>query len=155
MSNNDRNIYQTARIAAGITQERAAEYLGVSVRSLAAYEALERVPADDVVVRMADVYGTQFLVYQHVRANVDAAKHLLPVIDLQSLPIAILRLQKEVSDFLTLREEMVDITCDGIIDAAELPRWRVIEKELDDISAAILSLKFAEEGEHGKAVNQG
>ena len=38
MSGESRNIYQTARKAAGLTQEAAAEQLAVSVESLRAYE---------------------------------------------------------------------------------------------------------------------
>lgn len=151
----DRNIYQSARLAAGFTQERAAECLGVSVRSLAAYESGERIPPDDIAVSMADIYRTQWLVYQHVRANVEAAKNILPAIDLQSLPLAILKLHKEVSDFIALRDDMIEITCDGIIDATEQPRWNAILNELDDISAAILGLKFArEEDEHEQATDK-
>ena len=52
MQDNNRNIYQTARKSAGLTQEAAAERLAVSLTSLRAYEGGERVPAGDVVARM-------------------------------------------------------------------------------------------------------
>ena len=42
------NIYQTARKVAGLTQERAAELLGLSPRTLADYEAGLRLPPNDV-----------------------------------------------------------------------------------------------------------
>ena len=45
MQDNSRNIYQTARKSAGLTQEAAAERLAVSLTSLRAYEGGERVPA--------------------------------------------------------------------------------------------------------------
>ena len=38
------NIYKTARRAAGITQEAAAEQLGISVESVRAYETGLRIP---------------------------------------------------------------------------------------------------------------
>ena len=44
MSGECRNIYKAARRAAGFTQERASELLGVSVRSLADYETGQRLP---------------------------------------------------------------------------------------------------------------
>lgn len=145
MNDHNRNIYQTARIAAGLTQERAAELIGLSVRSLAAYESNERIPADDVVVRMVDVYGTQFLAFQHLRNNMELARTILPEITPSNLPMAILRLQKELNDFLHLKDEMTEIVCDGVISENEVDRWNAIMKELDDIEQAILSVRFAKE----------
>ena len=63
---------------------------------------------------------------------------------LQDLPTAILRLQKELNDFLKCREEVLDITCDGVISPEERPRWEKVLKELDDVSAAIMAVKFAD-----------
>lgn len=52
---NDCNIYQRARNIRGLTQERAAEALGISVRSLADYEAGVRFPPDKVATLMVDI----------------------------------------------------------------------------------------------------
>ncbi len=147
MIQNSKNIYQSARMSAGLTQERAAELIGTSVRSIAAYEAGERIPADDIVVRMVEIYDTQFLAYQHLRANMELAKTILPEVCPTNLPMAILRLQKEINDFLRVRDEMTDIVCDGIITDEEMPRWNEIQKELDDICQAILSVKYAKESD--------
>jgi len=137
------NIYQTARESSGLTQEKAAERIGVSVESIRVYEAGKRIPPDDVVVRMIDIYNTQYLAYQHLRQNVMAASAIMPQnLKILSLPEAILRLQKEVSDFVKLRDEMIDITCDGIISDDERPAWNTIVKELNDITEAIMNLKF-------------
>ena len=38
-----------------------------------------------------------------------------------------------MNDFLKLRDEMLDIVEDGVIDDAERPRWNAIVKELNDI----------------------
>lgn len=143
MLKNDINIYQTARLAAGHTQERAAELLGIGVRSLAAYETGERIPADDVIVRMTDVYNTQFLAYQHLRNNLEAARSILPEVTPQSLTMSILRLQKEVKDFLDVRDEMIEITCDGVIDESERERWEACMKEANDVCRSIMALQFA------------
>ena len=39
-----RNIYQLSREAAGYTQEKAAELIGISVESLRSYELDKRIP---------------------------------------------------------------------------------------------------------------
>ncbi|WP_283124254.1 helix-turn-helix transcriptional regulator [Angelakisella massiliensis] len=143
MSENYRNIYQTARECAGYTQENAAGRLGLSVESIRAYEGGKRIPPDHVVLRMIEVYSTPYLAYQHLVNSADVARSVLPVVTIRDLPTAILRLQKEVNDFLNCREELISITCDGVITEEERPRFDRILKEMEDVVSAILSVKFA------------
>lgn len=138
-----RNIYQIARESSGLTQEKASEFMDISVDSLRAYEGGKRIPPDHVVIKMIEIYDTQYLAYQHLKTSAEVGKKYLPNIEIRELPIAILRLQKEVSDVIKLKDEMIDITCDGIVDNTEKPRWGIIMKELDDVLEAIMSLKFA------------
>ena len=58
MQNDCVNIYQSARKIAGLTQERAAELLGLSARSLADYEAGLRLPPHDVADRIVEKIRT-------------------------------------------------------------------------------------------------
>ena len=102
-----------------------------------------RVPPGEVVVRMMDLYNCQYLAVSHLRTS-EACASFLPDVKLQDLPTAILRLQKELNDFLKCREEVLDITCDGVISPEERPRWEKVLKELDDVSAAIMAVKFAD-----------
>lgn len=137
-----RNIYQIARETTGLTQEKASEHLDISVDSLRAYEGGKRIPPDHVVIKMIEIYNTQYLAYQHLKTADEVGRTYLPNIEIRELPSAILRLQKEVTDFLKVKDEMIEITCDGIIDKEEKPRWDAIMKELNDIMDAIMSLKF-------------
>lgn len=145
-----RNIYQIARESKGISQEKAAELLNISVESLRAYEGDRRVPPDKVVIRMIELYDTQYLAYQHLKTSAEVGQTYLPQIELRDLPTAMLKLQKEVTDFIKRKDELIDITCDGIIDKDEMPRFQEILKELDDITAAIFALKFAKPVEDGR-----
>lgn len=137
-----RNIYQIARESAGITQEKAAELLDISVESIRAYEGFKRIPPNKVVIRMIEIYDSRYLAYQHIKNASEDLQDYIPNIDIKDLPSAILKLQKEVTDFIKVRDELVDITCDGVIDSEEKPRYDKIMKELDDIVNAIMSLKF-------------
>ncbi|MHC1723018.1 MAG: helix-turn-helix domain-containing protein [Aminipila sp.] len=145
-----RNIYQIARESKGMTQEKAAELLNISVESMRAYEGDKRVPPDKVVIRMIEVYETQYLAYQHLKTSAEVGQTYLPQVELKDLPTAMLRLQKEVTDFIKCKDELIDITCDGVIDDSEKPRFQEILKELDDITVAIYSLKFAKPVENGR-----
>lgn len=138
-----RNIYQIARESTGLTQEKASELLDISVDSLRAYEGGRRIPPDKVVIRMIEVYNTQYLAYQHLKTSAEVGQAYLPNIEIKELPVAILKLQKEVSDFIKCRDLMIEITCDGVIDESEQEQWNNIMKELDDVVEAIMALKFA------------
>ena len=126
------NIYQTAREARGITQEKAAELLGISVESLRAYECGRRLPPTAVVVGMVDVYDTQFLAYQHLKRD-SIADRLLPDISEKTMAEAVLSLIKEIADTNDLIPTLISIASDGVIDKNELEAWEKIKKEFGDV----------------------
>ena len=55
------NIYKNARKSAGMTQEKAAQLLNVSVDSLRDYEQSQRPVPSDVASAMCDVYQAPYL----------------------------------------------------------------------------------------------
>lgn len=143
MNTDNRNIYQIAREATGFTQERAAELIDVSVESLRAYEGDKRTPPDKVVIKMIEIYDARYLAYQHLKTSAEVGQTYLPAIELKDLPTAILRLLKEVNDFVACKDELINITCDGVITDDEKERWNAILKELEDVEKSILTLKYA------------
>ena len=145
MQDKKRNIYQIARTDKGITQEKAAELLCVSVESIRAYESGRTVPPNDIVCAMIEVYGTQYLAYQHLMHTSGPAQLCLPPVQLKDLLAAMARLQKEVDDFLPCRDELWQITYKGVIADKDQPRYEAIMSELDDIVAAVMSLKYAKQ----------
>lgn len=136
------NIYQSARESSGYTQEKAAEHLDLSVESLRAYETDRRIPSNRIVAKMVDIYATKYLAYQHLK-NTELGDSI-PSINITNLPMAVLKVQKEINDFLKCREDLIEITCDGVIDEDEKKRWNEIMKEMDDVMDAMMSIKFAE-----------
>ena len=142
MQNDCTNIYQSARKIAGLTQERAAELLGLSPRSLADYESGLRLPPNDVADRMVTVYNSQLLAVQHLRNSTQFARDLLPDVQPMALPEAVLTLVDAVYSFADdrLDRELIDIARDGVISADERERFdRVIDK-IRDITAAAIAL---------------
>ena len=148
MQNDCTNIYQTARKVAGLTQERAAELLGLSVRSLADYEAGARIPSNDVVEGMVTVYNSQLLAVQHLRNSAQFARAILPDPQPMRLPEAVLTLVDAIYDFADdhVDRELIDIARDGVISADEQERYdRVVEK-IRAITAAAISLAALQRG---------
>lgn len=142
MQNDCINIYQNARKIAGLTQERAAELLGLSPRSLADYESGLRLPPNDVADSMVTVYNSQILAVQHLRECSRFARDLLPDVQTMALPEAVITLVEAIHDFSIdgLDHELLRIARDGMISPDERERFdRAVEK-LRCITAAAIAL---------------
>lgn len=139
------NIYKTARKAAGLTQERAAEMMGISVRSIADYETGQRLPPNDVVEQMVMRYNNQLLAVQHLRNSTSVAQALLPEVQTMALPQAVLTLIDAIYDFADDRadRELVSIARDGVVDEAERPQFERIVNKLQIIIGAALAVGCA------------
>jgi len=140
-------IYPTARKSAGYTQERASDLLLVSVGSLRDYETGVRLPPDDVVARMVEIYGTPFLAYQHLRLSAELSRAILPEIREESLPQAVVRLICRMQEFMARErtQDLLKISEDGMIDLVERPVFNEILGELDEIVRASLTLRYSKD----------
>ena len=97
------NIYQTAREACGITQERAAELIGLSVESIRSYETEKRIPSDDTVIKMVDIYNANYLAYQHLKYKTQVGNIILPEVDQTTISEAVLKWMHEMHDCMELK----------------------------------------------------
>lgn len=145
MSMYDTNIYKTARIKAGKTQEGAAEAIGISVESIKAYESYSRLPPADIVDRMCIVYDALYLAYQHNRIASGEIK-VVPEIQVLDLPRAAIQLINKVIAFADRHRdrELLQIAEDGVIDESERELFNAIVAELGGIIQAATNLKVSE-----------
>lgn len=145
MTDSVQSIYKTAREFAGLTQERAATALHVSVRSLAAYESGERIPADDVVVRMVDLYSYNQLAVQHMRANSELARRIIPELKDRSLIEAAVRFSNSLRrlDKLDGAARLLEIGEDNHIAAEEEEDYNEIALELQRLVQSAMELMNA------------
>lgn len=137
------NPYQKARKTTCLTQEQAAERLGLSAESLKQYELGKRVPSNAVVWQMVQVYDTSWLALEHLR-DTSEALGVLPEVTVQSLPTAAIQLINRVLDFADRHRDrqLLRIAEDGVIDEAERPEFDDIVRDLDGIVGAALQVKF-------------
>lgn len=140
------NIYKTARKSAGLTQERAAWMLNVSVDSLRDYEQDHRSVPSDVASAMCDVYQAPYLAVQHLRLTSKLGERVVPEIKLKELPEAVLGILAAVQKFVAKRDALVEIAADGQITADERAEWNEILKLIDDLNAAAQNVKFSKGG---------
>lgn len=144
-----RNIYKSARKAAGLTQEAAAERLSISVESIRAYETGQRTPPNDIVERMVVCYNTQYLAYEHLHETNALMSRVVPTLERRSLLEAVIRIYNDLRRFDREHnlDTLMEIAEDGKIDSTERVQFEEIMEDLRDILKSGLELEvFCEEG---------
>ena len=143
MLTNGPNIYQAARKESCLTQEQAAERLDVSETTVKAWEQGTRVPDNETVARMAELYGTPWLALEHLR-SAGSTLGVIPEITVQSLPTAAITLINRVLEFAERHRDrqLLRIAEDGVIDEKERPDFDDICRDLDGIVGAALQVKY-------------
>lgn len=145
----DRNIYRIARRKAGFTQEKAAELLDLSVESIKAYENDLRIPGNEVVERMMDVYDAPQLGPQHLRSSTTLAEDIIPAFR-PGLPFgqAACRLYRLLNDFVITKDHdmmLLQIAEDGMVDDSQLePYNQIMDELLVGIVQAALEVKYSD-----------
>jgi len=142
MSERCQNIYKTARRAAGITQEQAAERLGISVESLRAYENGYRLPPCGAVVMMTTCYNAQYLAYQHLQQSNDLAALLVPPLEQRSLIELAIRIYNRMNSFQAGDGlgRLMAIAEDGSISEGEKAEFDAILSDIKEIVRTGLEL---------------
>lgn len=143
------NIYKTARRNAGITQEAAAEQLGISVESVRAYETGQRIPPNHVVSRMVICYDAQRLAVYHVNLHDELASSIIPVIQPRTLMESVVRLCNRLNRFSSSHsvDRLLEIAEDGRIDEGEREEYDSILSELKALIQCGMELRFCEHEE--------
>ena len=149
MEREGRNISKRGRVTAGLTQERWAEVLDISVDAVRKYEAGVVLPSDEVVLRMSEVAGQTISRCWHLLNKSRCAGGILPDVRLRTLPEAVLNLIVRINDFSRGGlESLTRLAADGIISADEVLEFGEALAELRELVAAAYELEYAQkEGE--------
>lgn len=140
-------IFKNARNTAGLTQERWAESLGVSVDAVQNYEYGRNFPTEETVLLMADLSGYKILPYQYMSMKSRIGGELLPVLDERiSLPKAVLNLMIILEDFRKNgMPDLIQMAADGEITENELAEFKRCLKSMEEITRGIYAVKYAKE----------
>ena len=147
MNDDYRTMYARHRKAAGITQEKAAELLGVAVRTVSNWETGVCVPPDDKVALMCDAYPAPTLALEHLRASSALAAGLIPEAVQLPLAQAVAQLLYCMRRFEQKHraDDLIWISSNGRVDEGEqTARWFEISDELQEIVTAAMQLRFAQ-----------
>lgn len=147
MNDDYRTMYARHRRAAGMTQEKAAELLGCAVRTLANWEAGITIPPDDKVTLMCDLYSSNTLAVEHLRATTALARGLLPEVEQLPLAQAVVQLLYRIQEFKAKHrpEDLMWISSNGRVDEGEQAKtFQEILGELQAIVQAAMQLRYAQ-----------
>ena len=139
------NIYFSARKTAGLTQERWAELLGLSVDAVGQYERDVILPSDEVVLRMAEAAGQQIVCYWHLLHKSRVAGTVLPDVERKPLPQAVLNLLDRFEYFSRRgMKDLIRIGADGKVDRQEAETYDLCLQALRELIQAAYELHYAE-----------
>lgn len=136
------NMYQRARKVTLLTQEEAAERLGISAETLKRYEGGRLTPSDETVAKMCSVYGVPWLALEHAKATDRLG--ILPELEPKPLPMATISLTNRLRDAADRLAGLLRIAEDGVIDDAERPEFDDIVQDLRETIAAAYQVIYAD-----------
>lgn len=133
-----------ARLAAGLTQEQAAEAANVSVESWKAYEYGLRIPPGETAGHICGALDAPWLALEWLQLSGGALGVLPEGIRVQELPTAAMQLINRVWNFADRHRDrqLMAIAEDGVIDRGEREEFHAILDDLDGIIRAALQVKF-------------
>lgn len=123
------------------SREGAAELLGISPGTLADYElGITKIIPADSILRMADLYNAPELRNYYCR-NCCPLGGDVPEIDMCSLDRITIKALSLLRKMQATKENLLDITEDGVITDDEKPKLEQILKDLDELSAVAQNLR--------------
>lgn len=130
-----------ARKDAGMTQERAAEALNVSVRTYAKYESGEILPGDDMVASMMQVFENPCLGYAYLSKESAVGRMILPKIGkLPGVAAGAMQYHVALADANSDCIRLERICCDDKITMAEERDLSPIVEKIFDLAGKGLTL---------------
>ena len=140
------NIFKIARLEAGLTQEDACGELGIKdTTTLSRYENDVVIPSDEIVNKMVKLYSARWLGYMYLSEYTNIGRSILPPLLLEELGLLVLKFQKEYTDINLIKDEMIEVACDGEITVDEKLVWKRSMKEVKELASASMSLLFKKE----------
>lgn len=135
------NIYRKYRKLAGLTQEKAAEHLGISVDTIKRYENGSYMPSNDIARKMCLLYGDMKLAYEHLE-NSQVGEMVLPNLKDKDLCCSTLGFLNQLASMDKKKLEIVRIASDGIISDSEVDDWTELEHLIKDLIQSSYELLY-------------
>lgn len=136
-----KNIYRKYRKLAGLTQEKAAEHLGISVDTIKRYENDSYMPSNDIARKMCLLYGDMKLAYEHLE-NSQVGEMVLPRLKDKDLCCSTLGFLNQLANMDKRKLEIVRIASDGVISDSEVDDWTELETLIKNLVQSSFELLY-------------
>jgi DNA-binding XRE family transcriptional regulator len=136
-------MFREARNRAGISRDEAAFRLHIGTRTLTNYEHQITVTPPEIALKMQEIYQDPTLTARYCAEYCPIGQvfaHSVP--DHGNLCQSVLGLLEEHNDVAQIRDNLVRIASDGVIDEDEIPIFKNIMAELLDLEKRIEELKL-------------
>lgn len=138
----NKNLYQLSREDAGLTREAASEKMVfVSPDRLVRIEN-DTIPRPDEVMAMADAYKSPTLCNYYCAQQCAIGRAYVPEIHLTHLSQIVLETLSALNTCSKEKDRLIEITADGKISKAEMEDFLEIQKNLNNLSTAVDTLKY-------------
>lgn len=147
----DENIYLRCRKEAAKYNERlnsregAAEFLGISVSSLANYElGITKVVPPDMVIMMADLYNAPQLKAHYCAYECIMGQGSPIATEINSIELVTVKIMQSLSGakLEKIKEQLIEIAADGIVSESEVPVLQEIVNYLNGTAQTIGELSL-------------
>ena len=142
------NAFYIARIEAAAfndslnSREGASEIIGIDRTRLARIELGSLNPYPEEVMLMMDAYNTPELGNYHCSRQCPLGKQTVPQIEIAELDRLTIQIFSAFQKVNHIKDVLLDITADGVIDTEERPKLEQVLAALDMISMNAQSLKL-------------
>lgn len=139
----NKNIYQISRETAELTREAAAEKLTfISSDRIEKIENEKSNPHPDEILAMADCYKNPSLCNYYCSHECPIGQEYVPEVAAKDLSVITLEMLSTLNTLSKEKDRLIDIAADGKITEDEIPDFKNIKKNLENMSLAIDSLKL-------------
>lgn len=138
----NKNEYQLAREAAGLTREKASEKTGISVTQIVRIENERIFPHPHDVISMAKAYGTPHLCNHFCSSDCAIGRKYVDEIPLMELPSVVMGILDAINTLEQRKSCLIRLSADGEISRTEEAEFYRILGELDKLSDLTDALKL-------------
>lgn len=142
-TNPDKKPYQARREELGYSREKAAMILdGITEDRLEKIENGRTIPTPEDILQFADKYKDPTLCNSYCSGECAIGRHYVPQVEVKELPSIVLGMIATINNVTTMRERLIAIAADGVIDESEMEDFNQIQEQLEELSKAVEALQL-------------
>ncbi|MDO4281614.1 MAG: helix-turn-helix transcriptional regulator [Peptococcaceae bacterium] len=139
----NKNLFQQAREACGLSREAASDLMGyVSESRIEKIESEKILPTPEDVLAMAQAYKKPSLNYHYCATICPIGQRTMHNVESKALSQIVLEILASLGGISKERDRLIEISVDGQIADDELRDFARIKNQLDDIAQTVASLQL-------------